>query len=584
MIRRILLIGPLLLSALTGPANAGEFADVIGADATAPKPHMVASANPHASRAGIEILRAGGSAIDAAVAVQMVLTLVEPQSSGIGGGAFLLHHGAGLLPHGAGGTLDAYDGRETAPAAVTSDLFLDQNGAPESKRDVMPGGRSVGVPGVIAMLALAHREHGKLAWKDLFTPAIRLARNGFAVSPRLHSLIAGDKSLMKFPASRAYFYTPDGSPLPVGHILRNPALADTLDIIAEKGPAAFYTGALAADIVAAVQNAPLNPGKLSLEDIAGYTPKKRAAICGSFRIWNICGMPPPSSGGIAVVQILKMLEQDDLSAYAPGSVAATNLIAETARLAYADRATYLGDSDFVDVPIAGLVDTDYLRARRRLVTPGEIMTQAPAGVPPGASAAYRRAEPSEVPATTHYSIVDNFGNVLAMTSSVENAFGSRMLVRGFLLNNQLTDFTFVPQQNGKRVANRVEAGKRPLSSMSPTLVFDRDGRPVATVGSPGGPLIISFVAKTLIGVLEWGLNIQDAINLPNFIHFGDTLYVERGSTLADSRPALEAMGYKVGEGSLASGLHGIIIRHKQDGSYTLEGGADPRREGTIEAD
>lgn len=572
MIRSILLVVPLLIAVLVGPAIAGAPADF-----AAPTRHMVASANPHASRAGIEILRAGGSALDAAVAVQMVLTLVEPQSSGIGGGAFLLHHGAG-------GTLDAYDGRETAPVAVTSDLFLDQDGAPESKRDVMPGGRSVGVPGVVAMLALAHREHGRLAWKNLFAPAIALARDGFAVSPRLHSLIARDKSLMKFPASRAYFYTPDGSPLPVGHILKNPALADTLDDIADKGPVAFYEGALAADMVAAVQNAPVNPGQLSLKDIAGYKSKKRAAVCGSFRIWNICGMPPPSSGGIAVVQILKMLEGDDLSAYSAGSVAATNLIAETARLAYADRATYLGDSDFVDVPIAGLIDADYLRARRGLVTPGKIMGKAPAGAPPGASAAYRHAEPSEVPATTHYSIVDGFGNVLAMTSSVENAFGSRMLVRGFLLNNQLTDFTFAPDRDGKQVANRVEAGKRPLSSMSPTLVFDQDGRPVATVGSPGGPLIISFVAKTLIGVLEWGLDIQEAINLPNFIHFGETLYIERGSALADSRPDLEAMGYKVGEGSLASGLHGIVIRYKEDGTHSLEGGADPRREGTVESD
>ncbi len=581
MIRRIFLITPFLLAGLISLVIAGEApdipTDIVGVDDDAPAHRMVASANPHASRAGIEILRAGGSAVDAAVAVQMVLSLVEPQSSGIGGGAFMLHHSEG-------GGIEAYDGREVAPAAVKSNLFLDKDGAPESKRDVMPGGRSVGVPGVIAMLALAHREHGKLAWKDLFEPAIALAQNGFAVSPRLHSLIAGDKSLMKFPASRAYFYTPDGDPLPMGHVLKNPALADTLSTIAEEGPEAFYKGPLAADMVAAVQSAPINPGQLSLEDITGYMAKKRVAVCASFRIWNVCGMPPPSSGGIAVIQILKMLEADDLSAYAPGSVAAVNLIAETARLAYADRATYLGDSDFVDVPIVGLVDGDYLRARRHLVSPGKIMQHAPAGLPPGASAAYIRAEPSEVPATTHYSIVDGLGNVLAMTSSVESAFGSRMLVRGFLLNNQLTDFTFVAEQDGKQVANRVAAGKRPLSSMSPTLVFDQDGRPVATLGSPGGPLIITFVAKTLIGVLDWDLSIQDAINLSNFIHFGETLYIERGSPLAAKRSEFEAMGYKVGEGSLASGLHGIVIRYTEDGRYTLEGGADPRREGTIEAD
>lgn len=573
MSRRLIALLGLFTLSVFGPACAND-----PADAGRPNKHMVTSANPFASDAGLEILRRGGSAVDAAIAVQMVLTLVEPQSSGIGGGAFLLHYG------GDNRQIEAYDGRETAPAAVDSTLFLTESGAPASKRDVIPGGRSAGVPGVIRMLALAHSEHGALPWRDLFAPAIKLASDGFPVSPRLHELLSKNDGLRKFAASRAYFYSPGGEPWPVGHVLKNPALAATLRLIAENGPGIFYEGALAEDIVAAITGSAINPGQLTREDIAGYEAKKRDVICAPYRAWRICGMPPPSSGGVAVVQILKILEGDAVSELVPETAETANLIAEAARLAYADRATYLADSDFVDVPIKALVDGSYLARRRSLIAPGAVMTVAPAGQPLNQPMGFRTAEPSEVPATTHYSIVDSNGNVVAMTSSVESAFGNRMLVRGFLLNNQLTDFTFAPEKDGLAVANRVEAGKRPLSSMSPTIVFDAQDRPVMTVGSPGGPLIISFVAKTLIGVLDWGLGIQPAINLSNYIHFGDSLYVEQGSALAAKAGELEAIGYQVREGGLTSGLHGIVIHYRNDGSRWLEGGADPRREGKVSAD
>lgn len=573
MNRRMFALLGLLTLLTVNPANAGG----PGA-AGQPSKHMVTSANPFASDAGLEILRAGGSAVDAAIAIQMVLTLVEPQSSGIGGGAFMLHYDGDTR------RMEAYDGRETAPAAVDSTLFLADDGTPESKREVIPGGRSTGAPGVIRMLALVHREHGILPWKDLFAPAIKLAKNGFPVSPRLHLLVSRDQGLQKFSTSREYFFAPDGGAWPVGHVLKNPALAETLNLIADQGPSAFYEGDLADAIVDAVNGAAINPGQLTKEDIAGYQPKKREVLCAPYRVWQICGMPPPSSGGVAVIQILKTIESDAVSALVPETAESANLIAEAARLAYADRATYLADSDFVDVPIKALVDGKYLAERRHLIAPGSVMADAPAGNPLEGPIGFRTAEPSEVPATTHYSVVDGDGNVLAMTSSVESAFGNRMMVRGFMLNNQLTDFTFAPEKDGLMVANRVEAGKRPLSSMSPTIVLDAQGRPVITVGSPGGPLIISFVAKTLIGILDWGLGIQPAIDLSNYIYFGDSLYVERGSALAAKADDLKALGYKVSEGGLTSGLHGIVIHYEDDGGRWFEGGADPRREGKVSAD
>ena len=541
------------------------------------KTQMVASANPYATDAGLDILRRGGNAIDAAITVELVLTLVEPQSSGIGGGAFLLYWDDKAR------TLQAYDGRETAPSAVDQTLFLDKDSKPRPKGEAMPGGQSAGVPGVIRMLAMAHKAHGKLPWAELFRPAIRLSRDGFVVSPRFTYLISTDKHLKKFPQTAAYFFDTRGEPVQPGTLLKNPALADTLEKVAAD-PEAFYSGAIAADIAAAVQHAPVNPGKLTTADIAAYQPKLRDPVCLPYRVWKICGMGPPSSGGIAVGQTLGILEGLEIGATRPASAEAVNLFAEAARLAYADRATWLGDTDFVDVPVAGLIDPAYIASRRALVKPGAVMPDAPAGMPPGARQAYRTVEPSEVPATTHFSIVDRWGGTVAMTASIEDAFGDRMMVRGFLLNNELTDFSFAPEVDGRPVANRVQGGKRPLSSMSPTIVFDAQGRPVATVGSPGGPLIIGFVAKTLVGVLDWKMNIQDAIALPNLVYFGGKLILERDSVLWQQKDRLTAMGYTLQEGPLASGLHGILIHYDGKGGRTLEGGADPRREGTAAGD
>ncbi len=573
---RFLLTGALLLLPFAALAEAPA-QPAAGKPALTATTQMVSAANPYATDAGLGILRRGGSAVDAAITVELVLTLVEPQSSGIGGGAFLLFYDA------QGKQLLAYDGRETAPAAVDEKLFLDADGKPRAKTDAMPGGQSAGVPGVIRMLAMAHKAHGKLPWADLFQPAIRLARDGFVVSPRLTYLISTDKHLKKFPASAAYFFTGTGEALPPGTLLKNPALADTLEQLA-RDPDAFYRGPIAADMAAAVRNAPVNPGTLTEADIAGYQPKLRDVVCVPFRVWKVCGMPPPSSGGIAVGQTLAILEGLNIAGARPNSAQAVNLFSEAARLAYADRATWLGDSDFVSVPVAGLIDPAYIAQRRALITPGAVMPDAPAGMPAGAPVAYRTVEPSEVPATTHFSIVDRWGGTVAMTASVEDAFGDRMMVRGFMLNNELTDFSFAPDDNGRPVANRVQGGKRPLSSMSPTIVFDAQDRPVATLGSPGGPLIIGFVAKTLVGVLEWKLSMQEAIALPNLVYFGGKLIMERDSALWAQKEALAAMGYTLQEGALASGLHGILIHYGADGTRTLEGGADPRREGTVAGD
>lgn len=429
--------------------------------------YMVVAANPHAVAAGTEMIEAGGSAVDALIATQMVLNLVEPQSSGIGGGAFLLHFEA------ATGEVTAYDGRETAPAQATPDLFLKPDGTPESFREMIVGGRPVGTPGVLRMLEQAHKAHGRLPWARLFEPAIALAENGFEVSPRLHELIAAVPALKLSPVTRAYFHGPDGEPLPVGHRLRNPELAATLRLIAAGGADAFYKGPLAARIVDAVRNAPVNPGRLSLDDLASYQARERKAVCRPYRQWRACGMPPPTSGGVTVLQILGLLEHFDLSRLDPLSADAAHLLAEASRLAFADRAMYLADPDFVAVPVEGLLAPDYLARRAALIDPERTMGKAVAGTPAMVEAAFAPAPAGDFPSTSHISIVDADGNAASMTTSIESAFGSKLMVGGFLLNNQLTDFSFRPQTpDGRTVANRVEAGKRPRSSMSPFLVFD----------------------------------------------------------------------------------------------------------------
>ena len=447
--------------------------------------HMIAAANPHAAEAGREILRAGGSAVDAAIAAQLVLTLVEPQSSGIGGGGFLLHYRA------KDGGVAAYDGRETAPAAATPELFLDAEGRPMGFWEAVVGGRSVGVPGLLRMLELAHQDHGRLPWAFLFEPAIRLAESGFEVSPRLHGLIAKDRFLARQAEARDYFYDAEGQALAVGSLRRNEALAGVLRLVAWGGTEAFYEGEVAEAIVATVRGT-ANPGDMSLEDLSGYQAKRRDALCRPYRQWQVCGMPPPTSGGVAVLQILGLLERFDLAALDPNGADAAHLIAEAGRLAFADRNQFLADDDFVAVPLDALLDPAYLARRSALITLDGSLGKAKPGLSSESAAMPSQDDP---PSTSHLVVVDGKGNAVSMTSSIESAFGARHMVRGFLLNNELTDFSFRPEAGGRPVANRVEPGKRPRSSMAPVIVLDDDGRFLLALGSPGGSRIIGYVAR-----------------------------------------------------------------------------------------
>lgn len=549
---------------------------------------MAVTANPLASRAAFDVLAAGGSAVDAAIAAQMVLGLVEPQSSGIGGGGFLLHYDAKTR------AVRAYDGRETAPAGAGEALFVGRGGEPMEFFEAAVGGRSVGVPGLVRMLELAHARHGRLPWKRLFEPAIRLAREGFEISPRLHALLARDPHLREDPAAAALYYDAQGRARPVGERLRNPALADTLSRIASEGSLALYAGPVARDVVAAVRGHPRNPGSLGERDLAFYRPVERAPLCTAHRRYRVCGMPPPSAGGIAIAQIL---------AYWRAAPAGTRLATragaldpdgahrflEAARLAFADRDRYVADTDFVALPgqrvgepvaaVRGsLLDPGYL-ARRAALIGARSMVHAPAGVPGGAADDGAGGWSPELAATTHLSIVDARGNAVAMTSSIENAFGARIMVRGFLLNNQLTDFSFAPSQDGAPVANRVEPGKRPRSAMSPTLVLDRASDAlVLALGSPGGPSIVSYVARVLVEVLDDGLGLQRAISLPNLGSRNGPTELERGRVAPELAEALRARGHPVELVPMTSGLHGIARRCDARGCE-LEGGADPRREG-----
>jgi len=535
--------------------------------------YMAVTANSYATRAAQEVLRGGGSAVDAAIAAQLVLNLTEPQSSGVGGGAFIVHYEA------ASKHLAAYDGRETAPAAARADRFLKPDGRPYTFREAVQSGMAVGTPGLLRVLDLAHKKHGRLPWARLFAPAIALADNGFAVSPRLHELLATDPALKNNPAARAYFYNPDGSARAVGSLLKNPAFAQLLRRVAAGGPDAFYRGEVARDIVAAVA-AQVAPGDLTEADLAAYKPMAREALCGRYRAYTLCGMPPPSSGETTVLALLGMLERFDMARMRPDSAAAVHLFSEAGRLAYADRDRYVADPDFVPVPTAGLIDRDYLHQRSELIVPGHSMGRAHAGAPPGASTAYAADEDSEIPATSHLSIIDSYGNAVAMTTTIESQFGSRIMVHGFLLNNEMTDFAWLPIDAGRPVANRIEPGKRPRSSMAPTLVFDSAGKLRVVIGAPGGHAIINFVAKTLVGVLDWGLDIQQAIALPNMGSRNRGTEIERGSVLENSVDALRAMGHEVDLTDFPSGLHGILVT--PDG--LLMGGSDPRREGEAMGD
>ncbi len=547
----------------------------------------VAAANPLATDAGYQILKAGGSAIDAAIAVQMVLTLVEPQSSGIGGGAFLLHHD--------GKSVEAFDGRETAPAAADEKLFLKADGKPMAFYEGVVGGRSVGTPGTVRMLEMAHKQHGKLPWATLFQPAITLADGGFKVSARLNTLLKSEQHLKKDPVAAAYFYNAQGEAWPVGHTLKNPELAQVLRKIASQGSKGLLEGDVAQAIVDKVQKHAGNPGLLSLSDLAGYQPRKRAPICHDYkaggRDLRICGFPPPSSGAIAVGQILGILNHAHAGAIPlenglPGANW-LHLYTEASRLAFADRAQYLGDPDFVQPPGGSwmsLLDDKYLADRARLIGPQSMKTATP-GTPGPVRTSHAPMTDQPEYGTSHISIVDAHGNAVAMTTTIEDVFGARQMVKGFLLNNELTDFSFAPADaQGKPIANRVQAGKRPRSSMAPTLVFDKaTGQLVMSGGSPGGALIIHFTAKTLYGVFNWGMTPQQAINLPNFASLNGPSILEEMRFPAATVEALRARGAEVREQAMTSGLQ-AITKGNAHGTPVWLGGADPRREGIVMGD
>jgi gamma-glutamyltranspeptidase/glutathione hydrolase len=545
ILRRLLGISLLLVAVARVPA------------VQAAPPSMVAAAHPLAVEAGVEVLRRGGTAVDAAIAVQMVLGVVEPHASGIGGGGFLLHY------DGASRAITVYDGRETAPAGATPGMFLAPDGKPLGYREAVASGISVGVPGLMAMLELAHREKGKLAWSDLFAPAIAVARDGFPVSPRLAAWLQRIPALRQEAAIRETFFHADGSPRERGDRIVNRALADTMGLIASRGANVMYRGPIAAEIVGRVRGH-RRPGTLSAADLADYKPVKREAVCGVYRVWTVCGMPPPSSGGIAILQVLGLLQPFDIQRDAPNDLRAVHLIAEASRLAFADRDRYVADPAFVDVPVAGLLSPAYLDERRKSMSPDRSMGKVGPGVPPG----YVER------GTSHISIVDRWGNAVSFTTTIEAPFGAHMMVRGFILNNELTDFSPRPELDGKPVANRVQPGKRPRSSMSPTFVLDRDGRLVAALGSAGGARIIGDTLQTLIGLLDWDLSAQAAVDLPRVANLNGATELEEGTPIADQADALRKLGHEVQVRRHEGGL--TAIRRTGDG---WEGGADPRRDG-----
>jgi gamma-glutamyltranspeptidase / glutathione hydrolase len=544
----------------------------------ASKQFMAATANPYATQAAYDMLKRGGGAIDAAIAAQLVLTLTEPQSSGLGGGAFLLHFD--------GKQVVGLDGRETAPAAVNERLFLDAQGNPLKFYDAAVGGRAVGVPGLVALLQQAHERWGILPWEVLFVPAVRLATEGFAISPRLHALLAQEQHLKKDPEAAAYFYNADGTPKAVGTRLQNPALAQTLQRIALEGQRGLLEGPVAQAIVAKVQGHATNPGMLSMTDMASYQVKERTPVCQPYRMYVVCGFAPPSSGGIAVAQMLGMLNARNIALAPPvdgvPNTDAVHVLSELGRLAFADRNQYVADTDFVPLPgtnFGGLLDTNYLQQRGALLgtnSTGRALPGRPSGIQTSNAAQLQDHEAG----TTHISIVDAQGRAVSMTSSIEDAFGARQLVAGFLLNNQLTDFSFIPSENGQTVANRVQAGKRPRSSMAPTIVLDAQGQRVqAVVGSPGGSLIINYVFKTLVAMLDWGLDPQAAIELPNFGSRNGPTELEQDRMPATTSQALMQRQHDVRFIPMPSGIQAIIRT-----PTGWAGGADARREGVVLGD
>lgn len=572
---------PLALLALTSPAAAQQAADAIAPEAASAQAAkgagtpveaqnwMVAAANPLAVQAGAKVLSEGGNAADAMVAVQAVLGLVEPQSSGLGGGAFLVWYDAGT------GEVTTLDGRETAPLAATPTLFQDETGQPLKFFDAVVGGLSVGTPGTPALMAEAHLRWGQADWPRLFDDAITLAQDGFTVSPRLAGLVDSDQERLSQFARTARYFVPDGVPIKEGDTLKNAAYADTLTRIAEEGVGVFYQGDIAQGIVDTVQNAQGNPGVLALRDLANYEVKQRAAVCAPYRGYEVCGMGPPSSGALTVGQILGLLQPYDLAALGAENPESWRLIGDASRLAFADRGRYMADSDFVPVPSSGLVDPAYIAERAQQLNTDAALTEVAPGTPPFDHALLWSDDVSlELPSTSHISIVDSDGNALSMTTTIENGFGSRLMAPGgFLLNNELTDFSFKTHTDGVPIANRVEPGKRPRSSMAPTIVL-KDGAPTLVVGSPGGSRIIGYVAKTIIAHLDWGMDVQQAIAMPHLVNRFGTYDVEADTSAAALSDPLTALGFEVNARALTSGLHAISIHEAG-----LKGGADPRREG-----
>jgi gamma-glutamyltranspeptidase/glutathione hydrolase len=503
------------------------------------------------------------------VAVQSVLGLVEPQSSGLGGGAFLIWY------DGASGQITTLDGRETASRHVTSRLFLDGKGEPLKFFEAVVGGRSVGTPGTPALMAAAHQRWGRLAWRGLFDYGIDLARSGFEVSPRLAVLVKRDEArLTQFRGTADYFY-PGGAALEAGHLLKNEDYADTLASLAAGGGRSFYEGDIARDIALTVQNAEGNPGRLDASDLALYAVKERPAVCITYRGFDVCGMGPPSSGGLTVGQILGLIEPYDIAGMGPDSPRALRLIGDASRLAFADRGRYMADPDFVPVPTRGLLDRNYLKSRSELLKGEAALDAVKPGNPPSDTALlFGDDESIELPSTSHFSIVDQYGNALSMTTTIENAFGSRLMTGGgFLLNNEMTDFSFRPRRDGVPIANRVEPGKRPRSSMAPTIIL-KDGKPVLVIGSPGGSRIIGYVAQAIIAHIDWGMNVQEAVSMPHFVNRFGGFDLESGTGAESFEESLSALGYQVKIRDLNSGLHAIAIKDQN-----LTGGADPRREG-----
>ncbi|MBN8520998.1 MAG: gamma-glutamyltransferase [Alphaproteobacteria bacterium] len=534
------------------------------------KQFMVATAHPLATQAGFDILSRGGTAADAAIAVQLVLGLVEPQSSGIGGGGFVLYYDAKT------GKLTSFDGRETAPRLAGRHMFIGEDGKPLPFYKAAVGARAVGVPGIPALMETLHKSHGRLPWRDLFSPAITLAETGFAVSPRLSALAQADRQRLKHHVDTQLYFMPDSStPLPEGHWLQNGLYAQTLRDMALNGTQSFYKGEIAQKISRIVQDDTRNPGLITPEDMAAYRVKERAPVCGAYRAYKICSMGEPSSGGLTLLSALGILNHFDLPSWGPDNVMSWHVIGEASRLAFADRNYYMADSDFVKTPGINLIDPAYLAARAKLISGDKVISDVLPGTPPGwveetPTSADRSVTP---PGTTHISIVDGYGNIVSMTSSIENAFGSRLMVDGFLLNNQLTDFSFEPDHQGKRVANHVQGGKRPRSSMTPVIVFDSANKPILVIGSAGGSAIIGYVLSRIISILDWHMDVNTALRVSNVIHRGTGFEMEdTASAMGDQ---LNAKGHPVEYKDLNSGLTAIDLR---SGLYT--GAVDPRREGT----